>query len=138
MNGLKPDALRAPRQKMNNKTLTGQIARKQCIYLTTNHICNQHLFGKPYHETVKTLKTLRPILFAVANFVGNVTIVHNRARNQLGEHDDVEHVVGEPFHRLVNIAIGIDHVGDGLEREEGDADGQQHFCKGEWLHSESP
>ena len=116
----------------------GQIACKQCVHLATNHIRNQNFLGKPYHKAVKTLQTLRPALLPVADFVRNVAVAHNGAGDELGEHDDVEHIVGEPLHRLVDIAVGIDHVGDGLEREKGDADGQQHLRHRERLQTEYP
>ena len=110
-----------------------QIASKQCIHLMANDICNEYLFGKTNHETVKTLQAFRPVLLPVPNFVRDVAVAYNRSGDELWEHDDVEHVIGETFHRGMVASVGIHDIGDGLECEEGDADGQQHFREGERL-----
>ena len=56
--------------------------------------------------------------FAVADLVGDVTIAHDGAGNQLREHDNIEHVVTQSFHRFVHLAVGVQSVSDALEREE--------------------
>ena len=81
----------------------------------------------PDDETVEALQTFIPAQAATGgDLVGDVGIAHDGAGDELGEHDDIDHVVGESLHGGVYTAIGVDDVGDGLEGEETDAYGQQH------------
>ena len=63
--------------------------------------------------------------------VGHVAIADDGTGNQLREHGDIQHEVGELLHRLVHATVGVQGVGDALEREERDADGQHDAFPGE-------
>ena len=63
--------------------------------------------------------------------VGHITVADDGTGNQLREHSDIQHKISEFLHRLVHATIGVEGVGDALEREERYADGQQNPPPGE-------
>ena len=64
---------------------------------------------------------------AVGELAGDFVEAHDGAGNQLGEEHDVEQEIPERFEGLVDAAVDVDGVGELLEGEEGDADGQHDF-----------
>ena len=107
---------------------SGKVAAQRHIYRAPDDIGNEHLFTQADNEAIETLQTLFPAqATAGGDLVGNVGIAHNGSCNELREHDDVDHVVGEPLHGSVDAAVGVNDIGDGLEGEETDADGKEYF-----------
>jgi len=98
---------------------------KHSIHLETDDVGNQNFLRQTDDEAVEALQPVRVKRFAVADLVGDVAVAHDGAGDELRKHDDVKHVVAQALHRLVYLAVGVERVGDALEREERDADRQQ-------------
>ena len=115
-----------------------QISGQKDVHLFPDDIRHEDFLGQSYHEAVETLKDFRPVPLPVAVFLRDVAIPHNGAGDELREHENVQHVIREPLHGRHFFPIDIDDVGDGLEGEEGDADGKQHLRKRERFQPEKP
>ena len=92
------------------------------VGLLGDDIGDENLFGQADDKTVKTLQTFRRRTLAMTQLLFHLVVAHDRTRNQLGKHDDIHHVVGQFVHGFYLSTIGIQHIGDRLEGEKGDAD----------------
>ena len=85
---------------------------------------DQHLFAQAGNEPAQTEGDAAGVHSPVVDLVGHILIADDRACDQLGEEGDVQKnlkIVSLDRHIL---PIDIDHIAQGLEGEEGDADGQ--------------
>lgn len=75
---------------------------------------------------------------AVVDLVLDVGVAHDGAGHQLREHGDVHAQVQRVLLHLHLAAVDIHHVGDGLQGEERDADGQRQVQLGDELLTQRP
>ena len=97
---------------------------KNLVDTQTDDIGNKDLFAQTYDEAIEPLQAVGPSRLTMADLFGHVAITHDGASNQLREHGDIQHVVAQLAQRLVDASVGVQSVGDALEREERDTNGQ--------------
>ena len=95
------------------------------IHLGANHVGDEDFLAEADDEAIKALQAVGHARLAAADLVGHVAIADDGTGDELGEHNDIQHEIRQFLHRLVHAAVGVQGVGDALEREERDADGQQ-------------
>ena len=85
----------------------------------------EHLLTQPYAEEPEALCEAFERDFAVVDFVFDVGVADDGTGDKLREHGDVHAQVKRVSLRLDLAAVDVDDVGDRLQGEERDADGQR-------------
>ena len=91
----------------------------------TDDISDEDFLTQTDDKTIETLQAVGHRGFALTDLLGNVAIAHDGTCNELREHGDIQHVIAQFLQGLVDATVGVQSVGDALEREERDTDGQQ-------------
>ena len=85
---------------------------------------DEHLLAQTDHQPLQTLAGLAHRLPPVLQVVGHCLVLHDRPRDQLGEHDHIGTKVDDVALGLHIPAVDINGVGQGLEGVEADAQRQ--------------
>jgi len=84
----------------------------------------EHLLAQTHDKPAAPGGEVRPDLFAVVDLLGHCLILDDGAGDELGEKGDVKpHLQGRALH-LPPVPVDVQHIAQGLEGKEGDADGQ--------------
>ena len=90
----------------------------------------EHLLAQTHDKPAAPGGEVRPDLFAVVDLLGHCLILDDGAGDELGEKGDVKpHLQGRALH-LPPVPVDVQHIAQGLEGKEGDADGQLNTGNG--------
>lgn len=107
------------------------IACEQLVADFRELVGNNHLFAQANEKAVDALGEIGSSDLPVVNFLSHRAISHNRARNKLWKHTDIEQQIAEmTLHRRL-LAINVDEIRNGLESVETNADGQRNLRVGD-------
>ena len=87
-------------------------------------VCQQHLFGQARDKPVDAVAHVLAVHMAAEDLFGHVLIADNGPGDALVEQGNVQQKPPEFGLGGHLLAVDVHHVGEQLERVEGDADGQ--------------
>lgn len=107
----------------------GKSAARHAEEIVRNHahiVGKQHLFTKADHKAPQSVGKVIRRDRTGGNLRVHGVVAHNRARDELREHCNIERQIKDALLRRRCLAVHVDGIGHNLEREKRNADGQRH------------
>ena len=97
------------------------LGGKHQVRHAAHRVGDEQLFGKPQNKPADALGSERGADLPLVDLLGHVVVLDNGPCNKLGEKGNVQRQLDKAPGRLAPVPVDVDHVGETLEGEKGNA-----------------
>ena len=101
------------------------IEKENIVCELRDIVCDKHFLRKTIDEAHHAVRKVIPVLSAFHDFLLDPLIAHDRSRDQLWKKRDIEADIQHTLLRLRPAPVHIKEVGQELEGEKGNPDGER-------------